>query len=324
MEFSLNVAVGVMKGAGYAFADFKDALVGGTLEWTLDQLADVLVLPSGFGLADVAGFLLDVAGLTLESLVQRAHGLGIPVEDVIAAVKGSVATSIDSLVDKVTTIYGLTVDQLIPAMKSAGYEVAEFADAVLSRFEGLTINAAAAALKLAGYTAHAVGDWVVSKLSAFPDKLERAALILAEAGYVFEDVAAWAWDASGRLVDKTAGILEFANYTANQAARFLVGTAGNAARTVFDAFEAAGYSAAEAATAMILESYAEQVETAQWLKDTYESDIAEVFDILLDLGADLQTLIKVALETYQATLDQVLALLNGIFTTAEILAAWTG
>lgn len=323
VDFALNVAVAVMHGVGFAFDDFKDALFGGIHDWTQENLIDALGL-SGFTISDLASFMINVMGLTVERVSKIAESWGVPVQDLIGALVDAGA-AMEEIVAWSVAAYDLTAAQLAAAMKAAGQQVADFADAMINVLN-LSEEAAIAAVKAAGYLAHETGEWLYTRLAGFGEStLEKTARLLADAGYLFDNVAAWVWTKSGNVADATVKALRFAGYTAKQVTRFLATTAGSAARVIFSALQKAGYGAAVAAEALYTEAGATLVAIGGWLAEFYGLTAEATLEILYGLGASLADLITVLFDVFEATLEEATALLLEFgFTLVDILAAWPG
>lgn len=293
-DFALRLAVAVMKGAGYALNDFRDALMDPLRAWTQENIIDALGV-SGFATKDLVEFMVNTMGMTADRVADIAQRWGVP------------------------------VDELVAAMYDAGQQVADFADAMIDAY-GMTEEAAVAALKDAGYLAADVGEWIYDRLSAGGTlAFENAAKLLADAGYAFDHVAAWVWTKAGGVTDRVVVVLRYGGYSAREITRFLFDTAGRTARTIFVALKNAGFAAADAAEAVFREAGASVVQVGSWLSEVYGLAADATLTILAALGATLADMISVLYDVYGATLDEATALLTQFgFSAVDIIAGWTG
>lgn len=319
-EFPIALAMAVMKGLGYAFHDFSDALRA----YLQDNFIDVLegMGLSGFSLGELAGFMVHVMGLTTERMAEIAERWGVPVSEFISAL-ASAGVAMDEIATWAADAYDLTAAQLAAAMKAAGQQVAAFADALIQVY-GLTEAAAVAVLEAAGYLAEDVGDWLFHRFAHLGDAgFELAATLLTQAGYAFDKVAAWVWLRAGGVASLSARVLRAAGHSAGKVANFLVNVVGRPARAAFDALKQAGYTAAETAEAIYLETGASIVAIGGWLQEFHELGAGTTLEILHDLGASLTDLITVLIDVFSATLEDATQLLLGLdYTLDQIIAAW--
>ncbi|HSK21261.1 MAG TPA: hypothetical protein VK912_19050 [Longimicrobiales bacterium] len=293
-DFALNLALAVMKGAGYTLNNFRDALMDPLRAWTQENIIDALGL-SGFATEDLVDFMINTMGMTADRVADIAQRWGVP------------------------------VDEFVAAMYAAGQQVEDFADAMIDAW-GMTDEAAVAALKDAGYLAADVGEWIYGRLSSGGTlAFENAAKLLADAGYAFDHVAAWVWTRAGGVTDRAVVVLRYGGYSAREITRFLFDTAGRTARTIFVALKAAGFAAADAAEAVFLEAGASLVQVGAWLSEVYGLAVDATLGILSALGATLGDMISVASGVYGATLDEATALLTQFgFSVVDIIAGWAG
>jgi hypothetical protein len=293
-DFALNLALAVMKGAGYTLNDFRDALMDPLRAWTQENIIDALGL-SGFATKDLVGFMINTMGMTADRVADIAEQWGVP------------------------------VDEFVAAMYAAGQQVEDFADAMIDAW-GMTEEAAVAALKDAGYLAADVGEWIYGRLSAGGTlAFENAAKLLADAGYAFDHVAAWVWTRAGGVTDRVVVVLRYGGYSAREITRFLFDTAGRTARTIFVALKAAGFAAADAAEAVFLEAGASLVQVGAWLSEVYGLAADATLGILAALGATLADMISVVSGVYGATLEEATTLLTQFgFSVVDIIAGWAG
>jgi hypothetical protein len=293
VDFALNLAVAVMRGAGYTLDSFRDALVGGIREWTQENLIDALGL-SGFSMAELTAFMIDAIGLTATRIVEIAADWGVSPQD------------------------------LADALAAAGQAVSDFADALMDVY-GLTEETVVRVLQRAGYVAEVVGDWVLGKLAGAGDAaLGIAARLLSRAGYTFEHVAGWAWEKAGRVPVAFARALHTAGYTAQQVTSFLVRTAGRSARVAFEALRTVGYEAMDVARAVYEEAGASIVDIGAWLVEFYGMAVDDTLVILQELGATLGDLITLLFDFFGLTMQQTIdLLLNAGYSMEAILEAWS-
>ena len=323
VDFALNLTLAAMRGAGYFFDNFKDHLVGGIKEWTKENLIDALGL-SGFSIAELSDFMLNVLDLTAQQVAERARSWGVPVDDLIDALDDA-GEAMSDIVAAAANAYNLTADQLADAMHDAGKAVGEFADELMS-FYNITEDAVARSLQKAGYLIDSVGDWVMAKLSNSGSLvLERATDILTQAGYNFDKVADWAWAKSGQAADKFAAALEYAGHKADAVADYLKNKIGLGAERIFEVLQQAGYAAADVAKAVAEKAGASLTDIGKWLFDYYELTVDVTVGILKGLNASLADLINVMINVYSTTLADATSILLALnYTIAEILALWPG
>jgi hypothetical protein len=318
-DFPIALAMAVMKGAGFAFDDFKGALQA----YLQDNFIDVLegLGLSGFSIGELASFMLDVMGLTVQRVAELAERWGVPVPDLIAALADAGAV-MDEIVAWTVAAYDLTAAQLAAAMLAAGQEVEAFADAMIDVFD-LTAEAAVGLLKDAGYLAADVGDWLFDRFAFMGEAgFQLAASMLTAAGYAFDKVANWVWARANAVPGVAAKVLRGAGYSARAVADYIFNVAKSTARTTFGALKTAGYTAAETADAVRLAAGASFVAIGGWLLEFYDLAAASTIAILQDLGASLTDLVVVLLDSYSAGLDELTALLLSFdYTLAQILEA---
>lgn len=324
VDFSLGVALTAVEGVGYFFEDLKNHLISGVHEWTTELLLEVGLIPSGFSIAEVTAFAVDLAGLTVQRVLELMASKGIPVEQVLEGLVASTTATMDEIVEHTTDVYGLTAETFALAMFRIGVTADRFGDKLISVL-GLAEDGAIEALKTAGYGAEQVGDWLWTRYQGVTNRLERVAGALANAGFVFDHVADWVWQRSGNLVNKTVGALRFAQYSARQVFELVAVILNKGAAVAFAGLESAGYGAFETAEAAQLEAQAGFVEIGGWLSEYYSLGLEETLDILDTLGADLGELLSVLVDVYQGGLDLATSLVVKYgYTVQEIIANFTG
>ena len=324
MEFSLSVALAAMNGVGYFWDDLKHHLVDGIHEWTAEVLLAEGLIPSGFSLAELAEFAVDVAGLTVQRVLEIMESKGVPVEDVLEGLVASSSATMDEIVEHAVAAYNLTGEAFAAAMYNLGVKADLYADKLVTIL-GLTEAKVTGILRTAGYAADRVGDWLLTRYEGVADRLERVAGFLSGAGYVFDDVADWVWNASGKALDKTIGVLRFVQYSADRVVRFVTAVSDAGSRIVFSELQKAGYGASEAADAIHTEADASFVDIGGWLSEFYELGLEETLDILHGLGAGLVDLLTVLADVYQGSLETATTLVVKYnYTVTEIIANFVG
>ncbi|MDH3223775.1 MAG: hypothetical protein OEO23_08665, partial [Gemmatimonadota bacterium] len=324
VDFSLGVALSVVQGGGYFFENLKNHLVSGVHEWTTEALLEVGLIPSGFSIAEITAFAVDLAGLTVQRVLEIMESKGIPVDDVLEGLVASTTATMDDIVRFTTDVYGLSADAFTAAMYRIGVTADRFGDKLISVL-GLAEDAAIQALKGAGYRAEQVGDWLWTRYQGVTNRLEQVAGALANAGFAFGTVADWVWQRSGMVVDKTVKALRFAQYSARQVYDLVAVSLNKGAEVAFAGLQNAGYEAFETAEAARLEAQAGFVEIGGWLSEYYSLGLEETLDILDELGAELGDLLTVLVDVYQGGLDLATSLVIKYgYTVQEIIANFVG
>jgi hypothetical protein len=153
VDFALDVALAVMHGTGYALDDFKDALFGGIHDWTQEQLVDGLGL-SGYSMGELVPFMLDVLGLTVDVLMDRAAKWGKPLDEVVEALMDADA-AIEEIVAGAVAAFDATAEAVAKALADAGATALEIAESLVVAFEQ-GLDEVATTLKALGYDAEPV------------------------------------------------------------------------------------------------------------------------------------------------------------------------
>ncbi|MGH7445030.1 MAG: hypothetical protein ACREKM_09145, partial [Longimicrobiales bacterium] len=132
-DFALTATLAAMKGAGYFFDDFSDALRARLHEWTQENVLDALGL-SGFATSDLVPFMIDVMGLSVQHVMERAQAWGVPLDDIVDALVATGAT-VDEIVAGAIAAYDATVADLGRALVDAGAAAYEIGVAVMDAYD---------------------------------------------------------------------------------------------------------------------------------------------------------------------------------------------
>jgi hypothetical protein len=152
VDFALGTAMATMRGLGYAFDAFKGALLGGIQEWTKENIVDAFGI-SGFSLAELVPFMLDVLDLTVATLMDKVAGWGVELPDLVGALMDAGA-AVDEIVAGAIAAFDATAEAIGQALADAGATALEIGASLLEAFDQ-TIDEIAAALKDLGFDGEA-------------------------------------------------------------------------------------------------------------------------------------------------------------------------
>lgn len=267
-DFALRVAVATMHGLGYALDDFRDGLLGGLHAWTEDNITDALGL-SGYAMSDLVPFMLDVMGLTVNTLMVKAESWGVPLTDVVDALVDAGA-AIEDIAAGAIAAFDASAADLGQALADAGATALEIGTALMDTYNQ-TLDETAANLATLGFQAdvvfNAVYDLGVNFLGNPADfALNFAVAVMRGAGYTLNDfrdalmdpLRAWSQenivDALGLSGFATKDLVEFMintmGMTADRVTRIAEGW-GVPVDELVAAMYAAGQQAEDFADAMI-------------------------------------------------------------------------
>ncbi len=154
-EFAAGVALTAMKGAGYALRDFAQGVRAALLDWSSEQVIDVLGR-SDYSLAEVVAVGREVLGLTADALMERAESWGVPLDAMVDAMHDAGFT-IHEIAFGARTAYDASMEGLAQTLLAAGATAEEVAAVAVEIYEQ-TLEQAAAVLHQAGVTGAALFD----------------------------------------------------------------------------------------------------------------------------------------------------------------------
>jgi hypothetical protein len=282
VDFALGTAMAAMRGLGYAFDDFKGALIGGAREWTQENIIDALGI-SGFSLGELVPFMLDGMDLTVQILMAKVAGWGVELPDVVGALMDAGA-AVDEIVAGAIQAFDASAEAIGQALADAGASALEIGGSLLEAFDQ-TIDEIAATLKDLGFdgeaTFNAVYEIGVRILEDPADfALGVALAAMKGAGYTFDSFkgALIGWT-NENLIDA----LGISGFTIAELSSFMIDTLGLTAGRIAEIASRWGVSVQDFADAMA--AAGQQVaDFADAMMDAYDLTEAAVVAALQKAG----------------------------------------
>lgn len=320
--FSLNAALAAMHGAGYAFDDFKGALVDGARQWTDEHLLDGLGM-SGYGTGELVGFMLDVMGLTAQRVMEEAESWGVSLPDLVTAMVDAGA-DVEDIAAGAIASFDATAAELGEALVGAGASAFEIGAALANGFSMLP-GEIATSLRSLGFDGEAVFDAVYRVGTEILEDpvdfaLEVALASMRGAGFFLDDFQdALVGGARDWTQENLVDALGLSGFSIAELAEFMVGTLGFSAQRVSEIAERWGVPVSDLISALAGAGVTMQ-EIVTWTVAAYDLTAAEFAAAMHAAGQQLADFADAVADVYSLTEEQAVA----VFRTAGYLADEVG
>lgn len=340
-DFALRAAFAAMNGAGYAFDDFRGAVIDGLQQWTNENVTEALGL-SGYGMSDIVPFVIDVLGMTVDHVMERAHAWGVPLPDIVHALVDAGA-AVDEVAAAAHAAYNAALHDLAQALLDAGATAEQVGTAAIEVYEQTLEDVAALfhEIGVGGEAAfNAVYDIGVEVLGNPADfALSIALAVMKGTGYAFDDFSAallsplreWTRE---QLIDA----LGISGFTLRELASWMVDVLGLTYDRVAEigrrwglpldeiasALEIARAGAADIADALGFAGFTLD-DIGQWLLDrsTAGADaLADAAETLLDAGFPVESIADWVWRKTGHVADQAATVLRRAGLSAHQVFAW--
>lgn len=294
-----------LAGAG-ASADEVAAML--ETAWSADVAAVIELLAlAAYPAEDVAGVLRTRYGQDAAQSLAWLLGASLVTgaSDAFDALAGAGHATADVLAALIAE-FALTAADVAALLAGAGHSIGQIADMLTDLF-GSTPAEIAGILSDAESPAAVVGDWLLVEIGgSSPDPVVEVASILDQAGYSFEDVAAWVGDNTASS-GAAAAVLNDAGYGADVVIVYLEVTVGLAIEQTVADLAGAGYTEAEvieaatSKTTATLETIVEAMVASFGTAAERMAELLEVSDVAGGAAA------SAVMGAYDFTLEQTLS-----------------